>query len=107
MLNELTFWIIFIIIVASIIFIDLYVTDHRRGEITLKSSLMWSGIWIMTALFFDAFIYFYLVNGHAKALEFLTGYLVEKSLSVDNLFVFLMVFSVIFSLIIFLAYQSD
>ncbi len=94
MFNELTFWIIFIIIVTSIIIIDLYITDHRKGGITLKASLLWSGIWIMTALFFDVFIYFYLVDGHTKALEFLTGYLVEKSLSVDNLFVFLMIFSV-------------
>ena len=94
MLNELIFWISFVIIVASIIVVDLYATDHRKGGITLKSSLVWSGVWIMTALFFDVFIYFYLANGHTKALEFLTGYLVEKSLSVDNLFVFLMIFSV-------------
>ena len=76
------------------LFIDLYVTDHRRGKITLKASLIWSGIWIITALLFNIFLYFYLVDGHQKALEFLTGYIVEKSLSVDNLFVFLMIFSV-------------
>lgn len=75
-------------------FIDLYVTDHRRGRITLKSSLIWSGVWITTALLFNLFLYFYLTNGHQKALEFLTGYIIEKSLSVDNLFVFLMIFSV-------------
>lgn len=76
------------------IFIDLYVTDHRRGKITLKASLIWSGVWILTALLFNLFIYFYLENGHDKALEFLTGYIIEKSLSVDNLFVFLLIFSV-------------
>jgi len=92
--SELTFWIVFVIIVVLIIIIDLYVTDHRKGGITIKSSLIWSGIWIMTALIFDVFIYSYLINGHTKALEFLTAYLVEKSLSVDNLFVFLMIFSV-------------
>lgn len=74
--------------------IDLYVTDHRRGKITLKASLIWSGIWIITALIFNIFLYFYLENGHQKAIEFLTGYIIEKSLSVDNLFVFLMIFSV-------------
>ncbi len=74
--------------------IDLYVTDHRRGKITLKASLIWSGIWIITALLFNIFLYFYLENGHQKATEFLTGYIIEKSLSVDNLFVFLMIFSV-------------
>ncbi len=76
------------------LFIDLYVTDHRRGRITLKASLIWSGVWIITALLFNVFLYFYLEDGHQKALEFLTGYLIEKSLSVDNLFVFLMIFSV-------------
>lgn len=74
--------------------IDLYVTDHRRGKITLKASLIWSGIWIITALLFNVFLYFYLEDGHQKAIEFLTGYIIEKSLSVDNLFVFLMIFSV-------------
>ncbi|MBP9120155.1 MAG: TerC/Alx family metal homeostasis membrane protein [Ignavibacteriales bacterium] len=76
------------------LFIDLYVTDHRRGKITLKASLIWSGVWIFTALLFNLFLYFYLESGHQKAIEFLTGYIIEKSLSVDNLFVFLMIFSV-------------
>jgi tellurite resistance protein TerC len=76
------------------LFIDLYVTDHRRGKITLRASLIWSGVWISTALLFNLFLYFYLEDGHQKALEFLTGYIIEKSLSVDNLFVFLMIFSV-------------
>lgn len=76
------------------LFIDLYVTDHRRGKISLKASLIWSGVWIATALLFNLFLYLYLEDGHQKALEFLTGYIIEKSLSVDNLFVFLMIFSV-------------
>lgn len=76
------------------VFIDLYVTDHRRGKITLKASLIWSGVWIATALSFNLFLYLYLKDGHIKSLEFLTGYIIEKSLSVDNLFVFLMIFSV-------------
>ncbi len=76
------------------LFIDLYVTDHRRGKITLKASLIWSGVWIFTALLFNLFLYIYLEDGHTKALEFITGYIIEKSLSVDNLFVFLMIFSV-------------
>lgn len=76
------------------LFIDLYVTDHRRGRISLKASLIWSGVWIFTALLFNLFLYFYLEDGHQKAIEFLTGYIIEKSLSVDNLFVFLMIFSV-------------
>lgn len=94
MLTEYTFWFIFSVVIIIMLFIDLYVTDHRRGKITLKASLIWSGVWIATALSFNLFLYFYLSDGHQKALEFLTGYLIEKSLSVDNLFVFLMIFSV-------------
>jgi len=92
--NELTFWIIFWIIVFILFYVDLYVTGHRKGKITLKSSLIWSGVWICTALLFNVFLYFYLEDGHHKALEFLTGYLIEYSLSVDNLFVFLLIFKV-------------
>lgn len=94
MINEYSFWFIFAAVIAVMFFIDLYVTDHRRGKITLKSSLIWSGIWILTSLLFCLFIYLYLEDGHVKALEFITGYLIEKSLSVDNLFVFLMIFNV-------------
>lgn len=94
MITEYSFWFIFSAVIAVMLFIDLYVTDHRRGRITLKASLIWSGVWIFTALVFNLFLYIYLEDGHTKALEFLTGYIIEKSLSVDNLFVFLMIFSV-------------
>jgi tellurite resistance protein TerC len=92
--NEFVFWIIFGITVAILFFIDLYITEHRQSKITLKSSITWSGIWIVTALLFDLFIYIFLENGHAQAIDFLTGFIVEKSLSVDNLFIFLMIFKV-------------
>ncbi|MCW9065327.1 MAG: TerC family protein, partial [Ignavibacteriaceae bacterium] len=83
--RELTDWIVFWIVVAILFYIDLYVSERRVGRITLKASLMWSAIWIITALLFNTFLYFDL--GKQKAIEFLTGYLIEKSLSVDNLFV--------------------
>ncbi len=94
MFGELTFWIFFWIIVAILFYVDLYVTGHRTGAITVKASLIWTGVWICTALIFNVFLYFYLEDGHNKALEFLTGYLIEYSLSVDNLFVFLLIFKV-------------
>jgi tellurite resistance protein TerC len=75
-------------------YIDLYVTDHRKGKIGIKSSLIWSAAWITTALLFNLIILLFLDDGKQKAIEFLAGYLVEKSLSVDNLFVFLMIFNV-------------
>ena len=76
-------------------YIDLYVTAHRKGKVGLKASLIWSGVWIASALLFNLLILIFLDNGHVKAIEFLAGYLVEKSLSVDNLFVFLMIFNVL------------
>lgn len=75
-------------------YIDLYATSHRQGKIGLKSSLIWSGVWIACALLFNIVIFFFLEDGKTKAIEYLAGYLIEKSLSVDNLFVFLMIFSV-------------
>lgn len=94
MFGEFTFWIFFWIIVTILFYVDLYVTDHRRGKITVKASLIWSAVWIITSLLFNLFIYFYLENGQQRGIEFFTGYLIEKSLSVDNLFVFLLIFKV-------------
>jgi tellurite resistance protein TerC len=76
------------------VYVDLTVTDRRSGKVSIKSSLLWSGIWIGAALSFNLLILFFLENGKQKAIEFLAGYLVEKSLSVDNLFAFLMIFNV-------------
>jgi tellurite resistance protein TerC len=59
--------------------------------VSLKEALTWSGVWIALALLFNVGIYFW--SGPTPALEFLTGYLIEKSLSVDNIFVFVMIFS--------------
>lgn len=73
-------------------YIDLFVTEHRRGKLGLRTSLIWSGVWISGALFFSVLIFTFMQDGHKTAIEFLTGYIIEKSLSVDNLFVFLMIF---------------
>lgn len=92
MYNEFTFWIVFIVISLIIIIIDLYATDHRQGKIGLKRSLIWSGVWVSTALIFFIAIHFFMEKGPQRSLEFITGYLIEYSLSVDNLFVFLLIF---------------
>ena len=92
--NHFIFWVIFSFIIIALVYVDLYVTDRRSGKVSIKSSLIWSGIWIGTALFFNLLILFFLENGKQKAIEYLAGYLVEKSLSVDNLFAFLMIFNV-------------
>jgi tellurite resistance protein TerC len=65
---------------------------HRKAHvIKFKEAIIWSAVWIILALLFNLLIYFW--KGTQTALEFLTGYLIEKSLSVDNIFVFLMIFS--------------
>jgi len=86
------FWILFAFMVGIMLYIDLYMSDHEHGEKSFRSSVIWSVVWICVALTFNASLYFFYDNGHEKAMEFLAGYLIEKSLSVDNLFVFIMIF---------------
>ena len=83
-------WSVFGLLVAVMLAIDLGL-NRKSHEIPFREALTWTVIWISLALIFNAGIYLYL--GQAKALEFFTGYVIEKSLSVDNLFVFIMIFS--------------
>ena len=71
--------------------VDLGVFHKGNRVISVKESLVWSVIWIVVALVFNAGLFIF--SGSEKALEFLTVYLVERSLSVDNIFVFILVFS--------------
>lgn len=73
------------------LFIDLFATSHRHHALSPKKALGWSLVWIGASLVFCAGIW--LFEGQTRALEFLTAYLIEKSLSVDNLFVFILIFS--------------
>lgn len=82
-------WVIFHIVVLALWSIDLSVS--RKREMKPKTALLWSLGWISLALMFNGYVY--LADGAEKALQFFTAYLVEKSLSIDNLFVFLMIFS--------------
>lgn len=70
--------------------IDLGVFNKKSHTVSNKEALLWSAVWIALALIFNAGVYWF--YGHGKALEFLTGYLLEKSLSVDNLFIFVVLF---------------
>ncbi|HLG31815.1 MAG TPA: TerC/Alx family metal homeostasis membrane protein [Ignavibacteriaceae bacterium] len=90
--REIIEWIVFWGIVAVLFFIDLYLSERRTEKISLKSSLIWSTIWTIAALIFNVFIFYDL--GKERAVEFLTGYIIERSLSFDNLFVFLLIFDV-------------
>jgi tellurite resistance protein TerC len=83
-------WIIFNAFVLVMLALDLGVFHRKTHAVKLKEALIWSAVWIALALAYNVGIYYWM--GHQKALEFLTGYLIEKSLSVDNLFVFLLLF---------------
>ena len=91
MTTSLLFWIVFGFIIVTVLAIDLGVLNRRAHKIALKEALTWSGVWISIALIFNVFVYFQL--GKVKALEFLTAYVIEYSLSVDNIFVFILIFS--------------
>ena len=88
-------WIAFYILVFIMLIIDLKMFGRKgEHEVNVSEALKMTGIWIGISLLFCAGIeLFYPVNPHEKAMEFMAGYLIEKSLSMDNLFVFLMLFS--------------
>jgi len=79
------------VLVLIMLVLDLGVFHRQAHEVKLKEALAWSAVWIILSLVFNAVIWHYM--GKVKALEFFTGYLVEKSLSVDNLFVFILIFT--------------
>jgi tellurite resistance protein TerC len=89
--TQIFIWIAFNIFVIGMLIIDLKVFHRQAHKIQIKEALIWSGIWIALALVFNVGIYFW--RGSETALEYLTGYLIEKSLSMDNLFVFLLIFA--------------
>ena len=89
--NQLRLWIFFNIFVLAMLALDLGVFHRKAHVIKIKEALVWSAVWVTLALLFNLGIYFW--RGPETALEFLTGYLIEKSLSVDNIFVFLLIFS--------------
>lgn len=94
-------WIAFIVIFLIVYFIDMYATGHRHGEISVKTSLRWTGLWISIALLFGIAIWLFFPQNPGSdvktstimGMKFIAGYLTEYSLSVDNLFVFIMIFS--------------
>lgn len=92
-------WIGFCVFILIMLAIDLGVFNRRPHEITYKDAAIWSVVWVTLALIFAGLLFgplgweMFGAARHQKALEFLTGYLIELSLSVDNLFVFVLIFS--------------
>jgi len=88
-------WIVFYVLVLIMLVADLKMFGKKgQHEVGIGEALKMTGVWIAVSLVFCAGIYFFFpVDSHEKAMEFLAGYLIEKSLSMDNLFVFLMLFT--------------
>ena len=86
-------WIGFLLFIAVMMAIDLGLFNRRVHVITMKEALTWFGIWIGLALLFNIGLVFFHERGIEAGLEFLTGFLVEKSLSIDNVFVFILIFN--------------
>lgn len=91
MSHELVLWIGFNLFILLMLALDLGIFQRKPHKIKVKEALIWSTVWIILALIFNVFIYFEM--GEQKALEYFTGYLIERSLSVDNIFVFILLFS--------------
>lgn len=88
--ERLVLWIAFNIFVLGMLALDLGVFHRKAHAVSIKEAGVWSLVWVTLALIFNVGVYF--AWGREAALEFLTGYVIEKSLSVDNLFIFLMIF---------------
>lgn len=91
MTNEIWLWGGFVLFIILMLALDLGVFHKENHEIKLKEALMWTMFWVSLALIFNIGIYHFM--GSEKALQFLTGYLIEESLSIDNVFVFMLIFS--------------
>ena len=91
MTDSIWLWVGFNVLVLLMLALDLGVFHRKSHTVTFRESMTWTGVWVALALVFNAGIWHFF--GNQKALEFLTGYLIEKSLSVDNVFVFALLFS--------------
>lgn len=91
MTYDFLLWGGFVAFILGMLILDLKVLHRDHHEIKIGEALFWTVIWIVISLVFNLGIYVFM--GAEKALEFLTGYLIEKSLGVDNIFVFILIFS--------------
>ena len=91
MSDNLWAWVLFNLFVLAMLALDLGVFHRKAHEVKMKEALTWSVVWIVLALMFNAWVHY--SRGPQAGLEFFTGYLIEKALSVDNVFVFLLIFT--------------
>jgi tellurite resistance protein TerC len=91
MSEEFVLWGSFSVFVLGMLALDLGVFHRKSHEVSIREALTWTTVWIVLAMLFNLFVYYYFNKD--TALEFFTAYLVEKSLSIDNIFVIIMIFS--------------
>ena len=91
MLDSIWMWVAFNAFVLAMLFLDLFVFHRKAHEVSLREAAGWSIFWVALSLTFNAGVWHFM--GPEKGLEFLTGYLIEKALSVDNIFVFVLIFA--------------
>jgi tellurite resistance protein TerC len=89
--HEILLWAIFGIFITGMLLLDLGVLNRKAHVLSIKEAAIWSAIWISSALLFALGIFY--LEEKAKAMEFIAGFLLEKSLSTDNIFVFIMIFA--------------
>jgi len=97
-MNSITYWIVFNAAILTLLVLDLFVLNKKTETQSVKSALKWSAFWVGLAILFNFYIYYqYLPLGKEAAWkaasDFFIGYLTEESLSIDNLFVFMLVFN--------------
>jgi tellurite resistance protein TerC len=86
----LIFWILFNVFILAMLALDLGIVGRRKREITFREAIAWSALWMSLTFAFAVLVFFW--HGRAQALQFVTGYIIEVSLSADNLFLFLLIF---------------
>ncbi len=89
--NMIVLWTSFNVFVLAMLALDLGVFHRKSHTIEIREALIWTSVWITLAMIFNLFVYFYFDK--ETAIEFFTGYVIEKSLSIDNIFVMIMIFS--------------
>jgi tellurite resistance protein TerC len=87
----LLLWVVFGAVILILFALDLGVFHRKSHQVGIKEALIWSGVWLAVAIIFNLLVYFWM--GKELAIEFAAGYLVERTLSFDNLFVFLLIFT--------------
>lgn len=84
-------WVVFWVVVTAALFVDLVIMNKHHGKVTIKEAVVMVCAWISLASLFGVAVW--LLFGHQKGLEFFTAYIIEYSLSIDNMFVFIMIFT--------------